>query len=84
MKLKGLEKARQNFEIDLLNDTGIMNLLRKMFLSSGDIEKVVDYYQETRLEPESPRYESLLGVLVITIVGSVVSGIILDIYKDFD
>ncbi len=82
LKLSSLKKAQEHFDIDFLNDIGIINLLRKYYLESGDFKSVFHFYQESRLENKSHRYESLFALLVVTVVGSVISGIILEIYKD--
>jgi len=81
LNAKSLEKSRHYFYSDFLNDSGIINLLRKEYLKNGNFGKLFSLYQGSRLEPKSHRYESLIAVLIITIVGKVVSEILLDVYR---
>lgn len=80
LKVKSLEKSKYYFDSDFLNDSGIINLLRKTYLEEGNFEKIFNQYQDSRLEPKSYRYESLIAVLIIAIVGNFISGILLDVY----
>lgn len=82
LKLKCFSKAHQHFKWDMLNDIGVINLLRREYLRHGNIVKVFDLYQGTRLDNRSHRYESLFALLIVTIVGTVVAGVILDNYRD--
>jgi phosphohistidine swiveling domain-containing protein len=80
LKTKSLAIPRQHFYSDFSNDIGIINLLRQTYLRNGDIKETFDLYQNSRLEPKSYRYESLLALLIITIVGNVISGILVETY----
>jgi phosphohistidine swiveling domain-containing protein len=80
LKTKSLEVPKQHFYNDFSNDTGIINLLRQTYLKNGDINETFEIYQNSRLEPKSYRYESLLALLIITIVGNIISGILLETY----
>lgn len=80
LKAKSLEVPRERFYSDFSSDIGIINLLRKNYLTSGEITGTFELYQNSRLEPRSHRYESLFAVLVITIVGNIISGILLETY----
>jgi phosphohistidine swiveling domain-containing protein len=82
LKLSCFSKARQHFEWDMLNDIGIINLLRRDYLRHGSFVKTFRLYQETRLDNRSHRYESLFALLVVTVVGAVIAGVILESYKD--
>jgi len=82
LKLKSMRKAHEYFYLDFVNDVGIINLLRKEYFRSGRIRKVFRLYQDTRRYPESHHYESLFALLVITITGSVISDVVLDLYRD--
>lgn len=82
LKLNSLKKAREHFCVDFLNDIGIINLLRKKYFQCGDIHEVFRLYQSSRLDSRSHRYESLFALLVTTITGCVISGLILEAYKD--
>ena len=82
LKLKCFATARDHFEWDLLGDIGIINLLRRDYLRHGSLKRTFRLYQSSRLDPRSDRYESLLAMLVVTIVGTVVGGVILEHYKD--
>jgi phosphohistidine swiveling domain-containing protein len=83
LKLRCFQKSRQHFNWDFVNDIGVINLLRKQYFARGKIAVVFESYQSSRLDRYSHRYESLFALLVITIVGSVVSGVLLEHYKDF-
>jgi len=61
---------------------GVINLLRREYLRTGSVVKTFRLYQETRLDRRSQRYESIFALLVVTIVGAVIAGVILDNYKD--
>ena len=39
LKLKKLNRVKENFNSDFLQDIGIINLLRKKYLKTGDIKK---------------------------------------------
>ena len=78
---KSLDKSKYYFYSDFSNDSGIINLLRKTYLEEGDFEKAFNQYQNSRLEPKSYRYESLIATLIIVIVGNIISGILLDVYS---
>ena len=82
LKLSCFSKARQHFEWDMLNDIGIINLLRRDYLRHGSFVKTFRLYQGTRLDDRSHRYESLFALLVVAVVGTVVGGVILESYKD--
>lgn len=82
LKLKSLKKAREHFHLDFINDIGIINLLRKEYLKHGDFKRIFEIYQNSRLDTQSYRYESLFALLIITIAGAVISGVILDIYQN--
>ncbi len=82
LKLSCFGKARQHFEWDMLNDIGIINLLRRDYLRHGSFVKTFRLYQDTRLDNRSHRYESLFALLVVTVVGAVIAGVILESYKD--
>lgn len=82
LKLSCFSKARQHFEWDMLNDIGIINLLRRDYLRHGSLVKTFRLYQGTRLDNRSHRYESLFALLVVTVVGAVIAGVILESYKD--
>lgn len=82
LKAKSLREAHKHFYLDFVKDVGIINLLRKEYFRSGRIKKIFRLYQGTRRDPENHHYESLFALLVITITGSVMSGVILELYKD--
>ncbi len=82
LKLKCFKRAHEHFNWDMLNDIGIINLLRKDYLRHGSVVKTFKLYQETRLDRRSQRYESIFALLVVTIVGAVIAGVILENYKD--
>jgi phosphohistidine swiveling domain-containing protein len=82
LKLAFFSKARQHFEWDMLNDIGIINLLRRDYLRHGSFVRTFRLYQDTRLDNRSHRYESLFALLVVTVVGAVIAGVILESYKD--
>lgn len=82
LKLKCFKRAHEHFNWDMLNDIGIINLLRKEYLRHGSIVKTFKLYQGTRLDQRSQRYESIFALLVVSIVGTVVAGVILENYKD--
>jgi phosphohistidine swiveling domain-containing protein len=82
LKLSCFSKAHQHFEWDMLNDIGIINLLRRDYLRHGNFVKTFRLYQGTRLDNRSHRYESLFALLVVTVVGAVIVGVILENYKD--
>ena len=81
LKLKCLEKAKEHFEWDFLNDIGVINLLRKDYLRHGDFLKVYKLYQSTRLDSKSYRYESLIALLIVTAIGNLVASILFENYK---
>jgi len=81
LSAKSLEKSKHYFNSDFVNDSGIINLLRKTYLEKGDFEKTFNLYQNSRLEPKSYRYESLMTLLIVTAVGNVIGGILLDVYQ---
>jgi len=81
LKIPSLKRSREYFHIDFLGDIGIINLLRLEYLKSTDFSNIFELFQETRLEPKSHRYESLFALLVITAAGTVIGGVILDIYQ---
>lgn len=80
LKIPSLKRSREYFHIDFLGDIGIINYLRKDFLNSADFSRTFDVFQNSRLEPKSHRYESLFALLVIAAAGTVIGGVILDIY----
>lgn len=82
LKLKCFKRAHEHFKWDMLNDIGIINLLRKDYLRHGSIVKTFKLYQGTRLDQRSQRYESIFALLVVSIVGAVVAGVIIENYKD--
>lgn len=82
LKLNCFSKAHQHFNWDLLNDIGVINLLRREYLRHGSIVRVFNLYQGTRLDRRSHRFESIFALLVVTIVGTVVAGVILEKYND--
>jgi len=81
LKAKSLDKSKLYYYSDFANDSGIINFLRRTYLEDGDFEKVFDLYQDSRLDPKSYRYETLITTLIVSIVGSVISEIIRDLYK---
>jgi len=81
LKAKSLEKSKYYFYSDFSNDSGIINLLRKVYIEEGCFEKTFDLYQNSRLEPKSYRYESLITLLIITTVGNLIGGILFDVYR---
>lgn len=83
LKLNCFKEPRKRFDWDFVNDIGVINLLRNEYYRTGNIESVFRLYQSTRLDEYSHRYESLFALLVITIIGGVVSGIVIEHYKDF-
>ena len=83
MKLQCFQKPKAHYDWDFVNDIGIINLLRREYFRSGRLEPVFDLYQSTRFDPRCHRYESLFALLVITIVGTVVGGVIVEHYKDY-
>jgi phosphohistidine swiveling domain-containing protein len=81
LKLNCFSRSRDNFDWDLLNDIGIINLLRKDYLRHGSIRRTFELYQSTRLDTRSHRYESLFALLIVTIVGTFTAGLALDLYN---
>ncbi|GET21418.1 PEP-utilizing enzyme [Prolixibacter denitrificans] len=81
LKIPSLKRSREYFHIDFLGDIGIINLLRLEYLNSANFAQTFDLFQSTRLEPKSHRYESLFALLVIAAAGTVIGGVILDIYQ---
>lgn len=82
LERQGFEQVLRYFYTDFLNDSGIINLLRKQYLDSGSVQEVFELYQSTRLDKKSHRYESFLAMLILTVVGAVVAGVILDAYRE--
>lgn len=83
LKLSCFRKSKAHYDWDFVNDIGIINLLRRDYLSSGDLLRVFNLYQSTRRDPRCHRYESVLALLVIAIVGTVVGGIVVEHYSDY-
>lgn len=80
LKMSCFAESRERFDWDFVNDTGIINLLRKEYLSKGRIAPIFDLYQRTRIDGYSHRYESLIATNILAIVGNVVAGILLSVY----
>src|SRR4051812_23425029 len=66
---KSLNQSHKYFEFDLLNDTGIINLLRRNYLRDGNIAQIFEQYQNSRLDPQSYRFETIFTTLILSIVG---------------
>ena len=79
--MKCLARAKENFEIDYLNDIGIINALRSQYVETGDFRDVFFYYQNSRRDRNSHRYESLFATIIISLVTSVIAGVIVENYK---
>ncbi len=82
LRLDGLEDAKRRYEEDFATDAGVINLLRQSYLRGESFLDIFTKYQESRREPGSHRYESLIALMLITIVGTVAAGIILEHYKE--
>jgi phosphoenolpyruvate synthase/pyruvate phosphate dikinase len=82
LKLNCFTESKKRLEWDFINDIGVINLLRRNYFQTGNLKVIFDQYQSSRLDVVSPRYESLFATTIVTIIGSVISGIIVLHYED--